>query len=445
MFLDKVEITIKAGNGGNGHTSFHRDRQTMRGGPDGGDGGRGGGVIFVGTTRADNLVEFRYTKKFLASDGTHGRPGNKNGAVGADLEIPVPLGTKIYKTNNQSDNRHSSFVIRHSLIADITLDGQKYIALRGGAGGRGNARFATAKRQTPNFSQTGVVTTAHNVILELNSIADVGLIGFPNVGKSTLLSVVTRANPKIANYHFTTLHPNIGVHDNVVIADIPGLIEGASTGIGLGHDFLKHINRTRLLVHVVDISEQEQRNAINDFEVINKELAAFSPILAKKPQIVALNKIDAADEKTIAAFKKKYEKKYKIFEISAATHAGVKELMQHVSTEVACLPRIKPETVTAELEGRVDKNAFEIIIENSPFCKGGEKAFLEREGKMGFFRVTGSLVDNLIRGVVLSDTESASYFHRRLEEAGVIAALKNVGMCDGDTVRIADTEFQWTD
>jgi len=239
MFIDKVEITIKAGDGGNGHTSFLRDRNTQRGGPDGGDGGKGGDIVFVGTTQTDNLVEFRFVKKFIAQNGVNGRPNNCTGAMGEELLIPVPLGTKILNETNH-------------LLADIVTEGQKFTALRGGGGGRGNARFATARRQTPNFSQSGIKTIAHNVILELNCIADVGLVGFPNVGKSTLLSVVTRANPKIGNYHFTTIHPNIGVYTassgaNVILADLPGLIEGASTGTGLGIDFLKHVNRTRCL------------------------------------------------------------------------------------------------------------------------------------------------------------------------------------------------------
>ena len=424
MFIDRVEITIKAGNGGNGHTSFLRDRQTMRGGPDGGDGGKGGDIAFVGTTRADNLIDFRFTKKFMASDGVNGRPGNKHGAKGLDLTIAVPLGTKIIDGNG-------------ALVADITEDGQTFVALRGGAGGRGNARFATARRQTPNFSQSGIKTATHNVVLELNCIADVGLVGFPNVGKSTLLSVVTRANPKIGNYHFTTLHPNIGVYippfskgvpeAGVFIADIPGLIEGASQGVGLGTDFLKHINRTRLLVHMVDISEQEGRDAIRDFEIINSELAGFSMALLDKLQIVALNKCDSADPARISAFKKKYGKKYKIFEISAVTHSGVDALMQHVAAEVMRLPRVTPETATATLETAVDKNAFEVVLEGDAY------------------RVKGPLVDNLIRGVVLSDTESYSYFMRRLEDAGVIKALRENGMQEGDEVRIADTAFEWVD
>jgi len=447
MFLDRVEITIKAGDGGNGHTSFHRDAITARGGPDGGDGGHGGDVVFAGTNKVDNLVSFRFTKKFTADSGANGKPRMKTGAMGKELVIEVPLGTKIYKhpvtacggatplkqrgIPNAEDNA-CRVGVSGELLADITEDGQRYVALKGGAGGRGNARFATSRRQTPNFSHSGVKTIAHNVVLELNCIADVGIIGFPNVGKSTLLSVVTRANPKIGNYHFTTIHPNIGVYNAggaaVILADIPGLIEGAATGTGLGIDFLKHINRTRLLVHVVDISEQDGRDALRDFEIINAELGAFSKSLLDKPQIVALNKCEMADKARIDAFKKQYAKKYKVFEISAATHTGVKELMQHVAAEVAKLPKTPAEIATAELEGWVDKNTFEVVIESD-----------------GGFRVAGPLVDNLIRGVVLSDTESNAYFQRRLVDSGVIAALKDAGMREGDTVRIADVEFEWVD
>ena len=404
MFLDKVEITIKAGNGGNGHTSFHRDKITQRGGPNGGDGGKGGDVIFVGTTNVDNLIDFRFTKNYKAQDGEHGRPGRKDGCDGKPVTIRVPLGTKIFKKTEDGDEL---------LLCDIMEESQQFVALRGGGGGRGNTHFATARRQTPNFSQRGLVTDVYTVVLELQCIADVGLVGFPNVGKSTFLSIVTRANPKIGNYPFTTLHPNIGVLNtggsNIVLADIPGLIEGAHQGVGLGIDFLRHINRTRLLVHIID--------DVSQIEVINNELERFSADLMKKPKILAQNKIDEFDKI-----------KGCDFYISCATREGVDDLIKEIIKQVQKLPKITTSEAVATLEIAVDKNAFEIMVDDE-----------------GVYNVVGPMVDNLIRGVVLSDTESAAYFHRRLEKSGVIAELKRFGMVEGDTVQIADAQFTWQD
>ena len=427
MFLDKVKIQIKAGNGGNGHVSFYRDRMTMTGGPDGGDGGRGGNIVFVGTTREDNLINFRFTKKFFAGDGKPGGKNNRSGPSADDLYIPVPLGTRIYKEEQGGGREEKT----GPLLADITQDGQTYVALRGGGGGKGNAFYATSRKQTPNFSQTGLITKEHSVILELHTLADIGLVGFPNVGKSTLLAAVTRANPKIANYHFTTLHPNIGVVNvhgqNLVIADIPGLIQGASEGVGLGHDFLRHVNRTRLLIHVVDISQQEGRDAQEDFLIINNELAKFSGDLAKRPMIIALNKCDIAESKTIQSFRKKFEKRYEIFEISAATGKGVAELMAGAAKVASALERFVEAAPTAVLEEAVDKSAFTI----------------EMIGPEYF--VTGPLVDNMIRGVVLTDTESNAWFQRRLIESGIIAELKNRGLAHGDTVHVGSVEFEFVE
>jgi GTP-binding protein len=422
MFIDKAEITIKAGNGGNGHTSFHRDMLTQRGGPNGGDGGRGGDIVFVGSTRMDNLVDFQYTKSYPAPDGGNGGTNNKHGADGNDLLIPVPLGTKIKTAAGE-------------ILADITETNQKFIALRGGAGGRGNSHFATSRRQTPNFSHSGVKTAPHDIILELECIADVGIIGFPNVGKSTFLSIITRANPKIGNYAFTTLHPNIGIcpKNNLVFADIPGLVEGAGNGVGLGIDFLKHISRTRLLLHFIDAGELDGRSAVRDYEIINKELKTFSAELAARPQIVVLNKIDCLEPERLEKIKRDLLQimgggMNRIFEISCAARSGIDELLTHIAKEVAKIDKPKPITKFGTLEQKVDKNEFTV-------SKAAD----------GTFVVSGAMIDNLVRGVVLSDTESASYFHRRLEQSGVIAALLAAGMSNGDVVRVADVEFEWYD
>jgi len=427
MFLDKVQISIKAGSGGNGHTSFLRDRQTMHGGADGGDGGKGGNVVFVGSTRVDNLIEFRYTKKFVATDGGNGEPRNRHGKDGTDCVIPVPLGTRIYKIHAEEAEKEPE------LLADITKEGQEYLALHGGSGGRGNWHFMTSRRQTPNFSHDGVKTTEYNVLLELESIADVGLVGFPNAGKSTFLSIVTRANPKIASYPFTTLYPNIGVLNysggNLILADIPGLIEGASEGKGLGLDFLKHINRTRLLVHMIDVAETDGRKADEDYRVINNELAKYSADLTKKPQIVVLNKIDAANPERLKEIEKVLKTEAgKVYKISCATREGVDELVKQIIFSVSKLPKTQASETFAELEDHIDKNAFNVSCDEE-----------------GIFHVTGPMIDNLIRGVVLSDTESASYFHRRLQKSGVIKELRNIGLENGATVEIAGTTFEWQD
>ncbi|MDR0975676.1 MAG: GTPase ObgE [Christensenellaceae bacterium] len=417
MFIDKVQIVIRAGNGGDGHKSFYRDTLNMTGGPDGGDGGRGGNVVAIGDQNIDNLVGFHFSQKFNAENGENGGRGKKHGKNGKDLVIRVPLGTKIIKETGE-------------IVADITRHEQTEVLLKGGAGGLGNMHFATSTKQTPNFSQTGEITKPYNITLELSTIADVGLIGFPNVGKSTLLSVITRANPKIGNYHFTTVFPNIGIAnvfgENIVIADIPGLIEGASAGAGLGIDFLKHISRTRLLIHIVDIAETEGRNALDDYKIINNELKGFGSALDKKPQIIALNKCDAlaGDKTKIKDFKKAVKNK-KIFEISAFGHSGVKELLEEVYKELKKIPKIEATTETTALEDYVDKSAFEVVK------------------NLNGFEVKGAFIDNIVRGVVLEDTESRMYFHKKLEEAGVFKALKKAGLESGDTVKIKNQEFTW--
>lgn len=418
MFVDSVEITIQAGSGGAGVATFYRDTLTMFGGPNGGDGGHGGNIIFVGTTNLDNLVAFHYNQTFKAENGANGQGGNKTGANGKDLKIEVPLGTKILDTDGK-------------LLCDITQVGQEFLALRGGAGGFGNTHFATAVRQTPNFSKMGVKTKPYKVRLELNCLADIGIVGFPNVGKSTLLSVISRARPKIANYQFTTLYPNIGVvkiHDqNLLFADIPGLIEGASDGVGLGIDFLKHISRTRLLLHVVDISAADGRDPFSDYQIINSELKKYHADLENKKQIVVLNKIDSATPEQVRDFMQKIGKKTEVLQISAINHTGIKELLDRCLQVWQTIP--KPEPLIAEtiLEKKVDKNQFAV------------------SGGNGEFMVTGPFVENIIRGVVLEDTESNNYFQRQLVKHGVIEALKNIGMVDGDTIEIAGHFFTYTE
>lgn len=418
MFVDSVEITIQAGCGGAGVATFYRDTLTMFGGPNGGDGGHGGNVIFVGTTNLDNLVAFHYNQKFKAENGANGQGGNKTGANGKDLRIEVPLGTKILDEDGK-------------LLCDITTVGQEFLALRGGAGGFGNTHFATAVRQTPNFAKTGVKTKPYKVRLELNCLADIGIIGFPNVGKSTLLSVISRARPKIANYQFTTLYPNIGVvkiyDQNFLFADIPGLIEGASDGVGLGTDFLKHISRTRLLLHVIDIAATEGRDPFNDYQVINRELKNYHADLENKKQIIVLNKIDSATPEQIASFKQKIGKGVEVFAISALNHTGIKELLEKCAQVLQTIPKPAPLIAESILEKKIDKNQFQVA------------------GGHGEFTVFGPFVENLIRGIVLEDTESNNYFQRQLVKNGVIDALKKLGMVDGDTIQIADHFFTYTE
>jgi GTP-binding protein len=414
MFVDNVEITVQAGSGGAGSVSFYRDTLTMHGGPDGGNGGHGGNIIFVGDSNINNLVSFHFNQKFKVADGENGAGQNKTGKSGEDTLINVPLGTKIYSEDGE-------------LAADITEKGQRFVAVNGGAGGYGNAHFATSTRQTPNFSKTGVKTKPYKICLELNCIADIGLVGFPNVGKSTFLSVVTSARPKIANYHFTTLYPNIGVTQihgkNILIADIPGLIEGASGGVGLGTDFLKHISRTRILLHVIDISGSEGRDPVADYKIINNELLKYGAKLEDKKQIIVLNKIDCADPANIVKFRKAI--KGDIYETSAITHKGIAELLNRTFDELQKLPVPEPIEVFAAIEKPVDKNEFSVKYEN------------------GEYVVAGAFVDNLIRGVVLGDTESNNYFQRRLVKMGVIDKLKEIGLTDGGTIRILDSSFTY--
>ncbi len=418
-FTDKVRITVKSGDGGDGMNSFKSYKGKPACGPDGGDGGKGGDVWVTADSGINDLLAYRYISKYFAGDGERGGSNKCSGKSGDDVVLKVPVGTVIRDEESGA------------VIADMFSDGEKKLLVEGGRGGKGNVRFTTSTRHAPNFAQKGEKTQPHVVIFELKVIADVGIIGFPNVGKSTLLSKISAARPKIANYHFTTLSPNLGVvnyYDNsFVAADIPGLIEGAADGVGLGHDFLRHIERTRLLLHVVDISGVEGRNPVDDFIKINAELENYSETLAALPQIVALNKRDicGADE-NIAVFRKKYGKKYDIYAISAIDGAGTEELLKGIFNALKELPPVKrveaDENFTYTVSGNL---GFEIYLDD------------------GVYVVVGSLVDMLCRNVVLNDPDSMAYFQKILREKGVISKLSEMGIKEGDTVSIGEVEFDF--
>ena len=420
QFTDRVRITIKSGDGGDGMNSFKSFKGKPACGPDGGDGGKGGDVYLLADRSMNDLLSFRFTNKYVAGNGERGGTNRCSGKGGADIVIRVPVGTIVrdYETK--------------TVICDMFRDGDKFLLAEGGRGGKGNVRFTTARRHAPNFAQKGEKTEEHIVLLELKVIADVGIIGFPNVGKSTLLSKISAARPKIANYHFTTLSPNLGVvqyyENSFVAADIPGLIEGASEGAGLGHDFLKHIERTRMLLHVVDVSGVEGRDPLEDFVKINEELAGYSEKLAALPQVVALNKCDIfGAEENVKAFKRKYGKKYKIYEISAVNGEGTKELIEGVFEVLKDLPPVQPveadENFTYRKSGNLD---YEIFVDEN-----------------GAYVVVGSLVDMLCRNVSLNDPDSMAYFQKILREKGVIAKLNSMGIKERDTVVVGDVEFEF--
>lgn len=420
MFIDRETITIKAGNGGDGITSFIRYKGVANGGPDGGDGGRGGNVYFIGDKHKVSLIDYEFKKKYVAENG--GKGGNKkcHGKDGEDLVLPVPLGTII---RDKESGR---------IICDIFYDGEKKLVLSGGRGGKGNVHFCTSRRHAPHFSQKGETTDIKRIQLELKVIADVGIIGFPNAGKSTLLSKISGAKPKIANYHFTTLSPNLGVvshyEDSFVVADIPGLIEGASKGAGLGHDFLRHIERTRLLVHVVDISEIEGRKAYDDFIKINKELGGYSEELIKRKQIIVANKCDMDyDGEKLKEFKRKL-KGEKVYAISALNGENLQELLDAVYAELQELPPLKP----------FEFEEFSYEVKN-------DDEFEVQKDSDGCYYVYGPLCDLLERNVVLDDMDSLAYMQKTLRDKGVIKELKRKGIVNGDTVVIGEIEFEFID
>lgn len=421
MFVDRVVLQIKSGDGGNGITSFLHFKGVVNGGPDGGDGGKGGDIIFQGDRHLNNLSEYYYKNKFSAENGFPGEPKNCFGKAGKDLVLKVPLGTVI------KDHETGG------IIADIYTDGQQKIVLKGGDGGKGNARFVNARRHAPHFSQTGEKTVMRTVVLELKTIADVGLVGFPNVGKSTLLSKLTKARPKIANYHFTTLSPNLGVcdffDDTFVIADIPGLIEGASDGAGLGIDFLRHIERTRMLVHVVDVSGMEGREPYEDYLKINAELENYSPHLAGLKQIVALNKCDVygAEEK-IKEFKNKIGKDITVIPITAVNGDGTKELLIEIKKVLDTLPPAEPLEFEPFEYVKPDRLDYEIYIDDD-----------------GAFVIEGTLVDVLSRNVVLDDMNSFAYLQKVLKDRGIFKQLRQMGAVNGSLVVLGGTEFEFND
>lgn len=416
MFLDIVNIYAKAGNGGDGKVGFHREKYVMCGGPDGGDGGRGGSIVFVADSSLTSLIDFKFKKHFRAENGAPGEGGNCFGKNGQDLVVKVPTGTVIRDKETGG------------IIADMFQDGERKVILKGGKGGRGNARFATPTRRTPNFAELGEVTVERTLTLELKTIADVGLVGFPNVGKSTLLSVLTNAKPKIANYHFTTLSPNLGVikafDKSYVIADIPGLIEGAANGLGLGHTFLRHVERVRLIVHVVDISGIEGRDPVDDYRAIREELKQYNERLSLLPEIVVANKIDLiTDESAIERFEQMTG--VKVIPISAAAYENIDQLVKKIFSVLNELPPAAP----------MEFEPFE-------YEKSDPDQFDVKKLENGTYEVTGGLVEMLIRKVVLSDHESNRYFQNVLKEKGVIDKLKELGAKDGDTIIVGDVEFE---
>ena len=417
MFVDQVKITAKAGNGGNGAVSFHREKFVQNGGPDGGDGGNGGDIVLLADENMHTLMDFRYRRKFTADNGGNGAAGLCRGKNGQELVIKVPVGTIVRSTH---DGR---------LCADMHEAGQRHVLLRGGRGGWGNAHFATPTRQAPNFAKPGQKCEIIEFELELKSIADVGLVGYPNVGKSTILSVVTAAKPKIANYHFTTLTPNLGICRqyglDFVMADIPGIVEGASEGVGLGIQFLRHVERTRLLVHVVDIASSEGRDPVEDFDQICDELVAYGD-LAERPQIVAANKMDlpGAQENLERLKKHLHGTDIEVYPISAATRQGFDELMGAI---VRILPTL-PEITVFEEEPEA------IAAPEAPFT-------IDRDGAV--YVVSGPAMEMLIDSVNFSDEQSLNYFHRTLRSRGVIDALRAAGAKEGDTVAIGDMEFDF--
>ena len=432
MFVDRAKIYIKSGKGGDGAVTFRREPFVPEGGPDGGDGGRGGDVIFMADRNLRTLMDFKYKKKYEAEAGQNGMKKKRFGKAGENLIIKVPLGTVII-------DEVSGLVMK-----DLTEDGESFVAAKGGRGGRGNTNFKNSVRQAPNFAEAGGAAKERNVILELKLIADVGLVGFPNVGKSSLLAVATSAQPKIANYHFTTIDPNLGVvkiyDSSFVMADIAGIIEGASEGLGMGFKFLKHIERTKVLIHVVDVSGSEGRNPIDDFNKINKELEAYSPRILKKPQLVAANKIDMIDEDDpqYLEFKKYVEDLgYKVFPMSAPLNLGVEEILGAALNE---LNRIEQDPSLQE-ENTTDFFDFE-AEDNDPTYRDIICGYDEEED---VYTLSGKQLSKIFKSTNFNDMGSLRYLYKYIEKKGAIEQLKELGLEEGDIIRIEDYDLEYWD
>ena len=420
-FIDKARIYCRAGKGGNGAVAFHREKYVAAGGPDGGDGGNGGNVVLVVDDNMSTLMDFRYKRRYIAENGMDGQGSRKYGKKGSDLTIRVPRGTVVrdFETNE--------------IIKDMS-DSEPFILCRGGKGGWGNTHFATPTRQVPRFAKSGLEGEEHDVVLELKLLADVGLIGFPNVGKSTLLSVVSKARPKIANYHFTTLYPNLGVvyvdeGVSFVMADIPGIIEGAADGAGLGHDFLRHIDRCRLLVHVVDVSGSEGRDPVADFDAINEELRQYPPELATRAQIVVANQTDIMeDDSLLEALRAHVEQfGYPLFALSAASHTGTRELTLKIAEKLSTLPPV----IVYEPE----------YVKRMPVIDASEPLDITVDDNT--YLVEGKWLQRLMSNINFSDHESRMYFDKMLRDHGVFAQLEAMGIQDGDIVSMYNLEFEY--
>ncbi|NLO89270.1 MAG: GTPase ObgE [Clostridia bacterium] len=427
MFIDKAKVYVRGGDGGNGAVAFRREKFISKGGPSGGNGGRGGNVILRADEGLRTLVDFKYRRHYYGERGRHGEGKDRHGRDGEDLIVRVPVGTVIKDAKTGE------------VLGDLVFDGQEMVVARGGRGGRGNASFATSKNRAPTFAEKGEPGEEREIILELKLLADVGLVGMPNVGKSTIISKVSAAKPKIANYPFTTLVPNLGTvylseHESFVIADIPGLIEGAHKGSGLGHEFLRHVERTKLLVHVLDVSEIEGRDVVEDFEIINRELYAYSPVLAEKKQVVAANKMDLPGaEENLKKLKSHLKDKYEIFPISALTGESLKPLIyrlgqllkeveSHTQREGADYPMGEPVVIRAEEE---------------------EKFRIEKEN--GIYVVTGKEVERHVARTDLNNEEAVRRLQLIFKKMGLEDALKEMGIKEGDTVKIGDVEFEYYD